>query len=93
MDGIEKIGLQIGSQLVKGGAIQQGTGMAVVLVLFDEHMTCDSDLPFQLDPDCRRVHEPPRPRRGPARHRVDVRAPLKRATRAQYEPGHTKEGE
>ena len=34
MDGIEKIGLQIGSQLVKGGAIQQGTGMAVVLVLF-----------------------------------------------------------
>ena len=27
---IEKIGLQIGSQLVKGGAIQQGTGMAVV---------------------------------------------------------------
>ena len=54
MDGIEKIGLQIGSQLVKGGAIQQGTGMAVVLVLFDGHMTCDSDLPFQLDPGCRR---------------------------------------
>ena len=58
MDGIEKIGLQIGSQLVKGGAIRQGPGMAVVLVLFDEHMTCDSDLPFQLDPGCRRVHEP-----------------------------------
>ena len=66
MDGIEKIGLQIGSQLVKGGAIQQGTGMALVLVLFDEHMTCDSDLPFQLDAGCRRVLEPPRPRRGPA---------------------------
>ena len=38
MDGIEKIGLQIGSQLVKGGAIRQGPGMAVVLVLFDEHI-------------------------------------------------------
>ena len=59
MDGIEKIGLQIGSQLLKSGAIQQGMGVAVVLVLFDEHMICDSELPFQLDPGCRRVHEPP----------------------------------
>ena len=34
----KRSGLQIGSQLVKGGAIQQGTGMALVLVLFDEHI-------------------------------------------------------
>jgi hypothetical protein len=47
--GIEKIGLQIRTQLIQGRSIQQRAGISVLNVFFDQHVACGRDLPLQLE--------------------------------------------
>ena len=48
IDHVEDVGPQIPPQLLQGRAIHAAAGVAVVDVLFDQHVTGGSDLPSQL---------------------------------------------